>query len=103
YQVGFHPLLDAVQYVDVVPALHREEGGEQPDRSGAGDQDGAGSPVGPAPDPLDVLPRLRHHAGRLQQDPGRAESRVERYGEARLDPPALAREAVALLDPALDV
>src|SRR5918998_1192635 len=89
--------------VDLRAALHAHQRGYQADGPGAGDQHPPRLPGGAAADPLDVLPRLGQHAGRLQQHAEVLQRRVDLDGILRMDAEALRAEAVALLDPALGV
>src|SRR6266511_6276075 len=57
----------------------------------------------PAADPLDVVPRLGHHRGRLEQHPDIGERRIQSHGELRGDPVLLPGEAVQSLDAVLGV
>src|SRR5438552_16910860 len=59
--------------------------------------------MAPRADALDLIPRLRHDAGRLQQHAAIPKFRVDLDGEFRLDPKPLGGIAVALLDAALGV
>ena len=54
-----------------------------------------GVPVGPAPDAVDLLPGLGHHAGRLEQHAQRAERGVDLHDEVGVD--AVALRAVAVV------
>src|SRR3546814_17010090 len=61
------PVGDAVEHVDVQPALRADQGGEQADRPGAGYQESPGLPGGRAvADPIGVVPGLGADASRLE-------------------------------------
>src|SRR5665213_1015579 len=86
------------------PALRPKQRRQQSDRTGAGDQYDARLPRRAArADPLDLLPGLGDHAGRLQQHAMVLERRIDLDDEIRLDAELLATVTVALLDAALGV
>src|SRR6185295_4327383 len=91
----------AIEHVHLESALCGEQRREQTDRPGAGDQRDARLPARALTDPVDVIPALRDHAGRLEQDAERAERRRDGDGELGLETKTIGRVAVTLLDPAL--
>ena len=103
HQVGLEAVGDLVEHVDLETPLHAEQGGEQADRAGAGDQHLRGLPYGPGADALDVVPRLGHHRGRLEQHAEVAERGVDLDDVVGRDAVALAGVAVVLLDAPLGV
>jgi len=77
---------------------------QQADGTGTGDQRLARLPRRAAgSDPLDLLPGLGDHAGRLQKNAMVLEGRINLEDEIRLDAELLAAVTVALLDAALGV
>src|SRR4051794_24702942 len=54
-------------------------------------------------DALDVLPGFGDDAGRLEENGGDAEGRIDADGEVRLEAKTLAEEAVTLLDAAFGI
>jgi hypothetical protein len=89
--------------VDVVSALDCQQRREQADRARAGHEHAVRVEARARPDALDLLPRLRHDARRLEQHADVREAGIDAHRELRLDAPALRAITVALLDPALGV
>ena len=77
--------------------------GEQADRARAGDEHAVRRRIGEPPQAIDMVPRLRHHARRLEQHGLEPERRIDLHGEFRRDAPALGAEAVQSLDAVLGV
>ena len=94
---------DQVEYVGVVAALSRQQGGEQPDGPGAGDEYPGGGPGGPAADLLDVVPGLGHDGGRFEQHAEGAEGGIHRDQVVGADAVPLGGIAVPGLDAPLGV
>ena len=95
HEVGLGARRHLVEDVDVEPPLHPDQGGQQADGAGPGDDDGLGVPVGAAPDAVDLLPGLGHHAGGLQEHPERPEAGIDLDGEVGMDAVALRAVPVA--------
>jgi hypothetical protein len=89
--------------VDIEAALGGQQGGEQADRSGAGDQYRFRLEPGAGADLVDLVPGLRDHAGGFHQHADVGECGVERDGVVGFDPPGLAGVSVELFDAALGV
>jgi hypothetical protein len=90
--------------VGVEPALHTHERCEQPDRSCAGDQQCARSPRSGSPaDAIDLLPRFRQHARRLEQHAAELQRCIDAHYAIGLDREALRAESMQLLDAVLRV
>ena len=103
HEVGLGTGGDLVEHVDLEAPLHGQQGGQQADGSGAGHHHVPGVPGGPSADLVDLVPRLSHHAGGLQQDTQRAEGGVDLHHELRGDAVALRAVPVVALDAALGV
>src|SRR5712691_9153306 len=94
----------AVEHVHLEAALRPDQRREQPNRSGARDEQFFRLPATRAgSDPLDVIPTLGQNASGLEQDAKNAEARVDLDGEFRLDAEVVGAVAVPLLDAALGV
>ena len=102
-QLRLRAVIVAVEDVHLVAALHAHQRGEQPDRSGAGDQRAARRRGFEPPHAIDVVPRLGDHARRLEQHAEQAERAIDFHGELRRRAPALGAEAVQSLDAVLGV
>jgi hypothetical protein len=74
--------------------LDRQQGGEQPDRSSAGDKDLGGRPRRPGADLFDVIPGLGNNSGRLEQYAEDAERGIDRHQVLGMNAAALAGIAV---------
>ena len=90
-----------VDDVHLIAPLHAQQARQQPDRARAGDQRPAAEEERALRDPVDLVPRLRQHRGRLEQHAQVAQRRGDRQREVRLDAPLLAAVSVAADDPAL--
>ena len=98
-QVGLEPVGGPIEDVHSQAALHPEQGGQEADRSGAGDQGGGGLPAGPGADALDVVPGLGHHGGGLQKDAELVQAAIHLDQKVGRDAEALAGVTVVLFDP----
>ncbi len=96
--------LVVIEHVDREAALHSHHGGDQPDRTGAGNEQRAWlPPARTGADTLGMIPGLRQDAGRLEQDAEQTQARIDLDGEFGLDAEALGAIAVSFLDTALGV
>ena len=100
-EVALGALGRQVDDVHLIPALHPQQARQQPDRAGAGDQRPAAEEERPLRDPVDLVPRLRQHRRRLEQNAQVAQRGGDRQREVGLDAPLLAAVSVAADDPAL--
>lgn len=73
HQLWFGTGLHVVADVDIETTLDAQQRREQPDGARPGDQDPPRCPTGARADPFDVLLRLGHHAGQLEQHTETAE------------------------------
>src|SRR5690242_8158866 len=89
--------------MSVEAALHRHQGGEEPDRAGAGDEGMARLPGSAVADSIDLLPGLGDDAGWLKKDTQDAEGGIDLDRELGLEAKPLRAIAVALLDAAFGV
>src|SRR5262245_28776589 len=85
-------------------ALDGEERSQQANRPGTVHKCRLGIPRdGSTADSLRVIPRLGHHARRLEQHTQCSERRIDAHGEARLDANPFRPVSVTLLDAAFGV
>jgi len=97
-QIRLGTALHHVEDVDVEAALRAEQRPEQAQRSRSRDQHAARSEMRAPAYPLDVLPGLGDHAGRLGEHTQATEPRVGLDRESLLDSEPLRHEPVAALD-----
>lgn len=102
-QCRFRALGDAVQHIHLQAALHAEQRGQCPDRSGPRHQHPLRLEPRPAADPFHLFPRLGHDRRRLQQHPDALQAGIELDRVVRLHAPHLRAVAVDLLDAPLGV
>jgi hypothetical protein len=94
---------DQVKHAGLVAPLGGQQGGEKPDRPGAGNEYPLRCPRRPAADLLDMVPGLGQHGGGLEQHAEDPEGGIHRDQVLRVDAVALGRITVTAPDAPLGV
>jgi hypothetical protein len=103
-ELRFGAVHDLIEHVDLEPSLAPHQRGKEADRAGPRHQDRPRTPCGGTrSDPFGVIPRLCHHARRLQKHTQVPECRVDLDRKLRFHAEAFGAIAISLFDAPLRI